>query len=193
MEKIQPGKYVEMVYDLYVVNPDGTEELVHQSDPESPERIVYGVTEGMIKPLEAAIDGLAKGDTFDVTVPAAEGFGEHDPEQVAHLDKTIFEVEGKFDDEYVVVGNYIPMMTAEGFRINGKVLEITDKEVVMDFNHPLAGKDVRFKGSISEVREATPEDIQPVHGCGGGCCGDHGDDDCEGGCCSSNGGGCGCH
>ena len=110
---------------------------------------------------------------------------------MAHLDKSIFEVEGKFDDEYVTVGNYIPMMTAEGYRINGKVLEITDKEVVMDFNHPLAGKDVRFQGTISEVREATPEELHPAHGGCGGCSGGGSD---EGGECGCNDGSCGgCH
>lgn len=189
MEKIEPGKYVEMVYDLSVVTPDG-EELVHKVEPDSPERIVFGVTKGVIVPLEKAIEGLKKGDAFDIKVSAAEGFGPHDPEQVAHLDKSIFEVEGKFDDEYVTVGNYIPMMTAEGYRINGKVLEITDKEVVMDFNHPLAGKDVRFRGTIADVREATPEELHPAHGGCGGCSGCGSDEDGECGCNDGSCGGC---
>jgi FKBP-type peptidyl-prolyl cis-trans isomerase SlyD len=184
MEKIEPGKYVEMVYDLFVVEPDG-EQLVHKVEPDSPERIIYGVTQGVIAPLEKAIEGLKKGDTFDVKVASAEGFGAHDPEQVAHLDKNIFVVEGKFDTEYVTIGNYIPMMTADGYRINGKVLEITDTEVVMDFNHPLAGKDVRFHGTIGEVREATQEELHPSNsgcgGCGGGC-GDGGCGDGQCGC-----------
>ena len=51
MEKIQQGKYVEMVYDLYKVNADGSETLVHQSDESDPERFVYGVTPGMVVPL----------------------------------------------------------------------------------------------------------------------------------------------
>ena len=50
MEKIEPGKYVEMVYDLYVVEPDG-EQLVHKSEPDNPERIIYCVTQGVIVPL----------------------------------------------------------------------------------------------------------------------------------------------
>ncbi|MDE5744511.1 MAG: peptidylprolyl isomerase, partial [Paramuribaculum sp.] len=70
--------------------------------------------------------------------------------------------------------------------------EVTDTKVKMDFNHPLAGKDVRFKGKILTVRDATPEELQPAHGCGCGC--DHGScgDDC--GCeHDSCGDGCGCH
>lgn len=189
MEKIEPGKYVEMIYDLYSVNPDGTETLVHQVDDNDPEKIVFGVTRGVIVPLEKAIEGLATGDKFNVTVSAEDGFGAHDPEQVAHLERSIFEIEGKFDDERIVAGAVIPMMTADGYRINGVVVSVDDKEVVMDFNHPLAGKSVRFDGTIKTVREATPADIEPAHGgcgCSGGC------GDCGGGSCSE--GGCnGCH
>ena len=89
MEKIEPGKYVEMVYDLSEVNPEG-DKLVHQVSPEDPEKIVFGVTRGVIVPLEKAIEGLSTGDKFDVKVSAKEAFGEYDPEQVARLEKYIF-------------------------------------------------------------------------------------------------------
>jgi len=188
MEKIQPGKYVEMGYDLYQVAADGTETLVHQTDAEEPERVVFGVTRGMIVPLEKAIDGLGVGDRFDVTVKAAEAFGPVDPEQIATLDRDIFLVDGKFDEEVIKPGALLPMMTADGFRINGRIVEVTATHVRMDFNHPLAGKDVRFKGEILVVRDATPEELQPS--CGGGCggcggnCGDNCDcgGNCNGGC-----------
>lgn len=190
MEKIQPGKFVELGYNLYEVAADGTQKLVHQTDKDDPERIIFGVTRGMIVPLEKAIDGLEKGGKFDVTVKAAEAFGEYDPEQVAELPKDIFEVDGKFDAEMVKKGALVPMMTADGMRINGLVLEVTDNDVKMDFNHPLAGKDVRFEGEILLVRDATPEELSPSHGCG--CGHDHGScgDDC--GCDDQAHGGCGC-
>ena len=185
MEKIQTGKYVELGYDLYEVNADG-EVLVHQTDIDDPERIVYGVTQGMIVPLEKAIEGLEPGGEFDVKVSASEGFGDYDLEQIAELDKSLFMVDGEFDDEIVKTGNYVPMMTADGFRINGKVLEVTDKSVRMDFNHPLAGKDIRFKGKILTVRDATPEELNPSCGCGGNCGKDGcGDGNGCGGCCES--------
>lgn len=182
MEKIQPGKYVELGYDLYKVNPDGSEDLVHQTSPDDPERIIFGVTRGVIEPLERALDGLGVGDKFDVVVKADQAFGPYNPEQIATLPRDVFEVDGKFDEEAVRPGAALPMMTADGFRITGVVKEVTDKEVKMDFNHPLAGKDVRFSGSVSVVRDATPEELKPQHGCGCGC-GDEGcGDSCE---CSS--------
>ncbi len=193
MEKIQPGKYVELGYDLYQINPDGSEQLVHQTSSDDPERIIFGVTKGVIEPLEKAIGGLETGGTFDVKVEAGKAFGQYDPEQVATLPKEIFEVDGKFDSEAVRPGAALPMMTQDGFRITGLVKKITDKDVVMDFNHPLAGKDVRFKGQITAVRDATPEELKPQHGCGCGC----GSGDCGDGCgCSSEkhcgDGGCHC-
>lgn len=179
MEKIEPGKYVEMVYDLYEVAPDGTEKLVHQSDPTDPEKLIFGVTRGVIAPLEKAIEGLGENGEFDVTVKAAEAFGPYDQDQVAELEKDIFIVDGKFDADVIKKGAIVPMMTADGFRINGVVLEVTDKSVKMDFNHPLAGKDVRFHGRVKTVRDATPEELQPAQGCGCGCHGDDCGDSCS--------------
>lgn len=194
MEKIQPGKYVELGYDLYEVSADGSQKLVHQTDSEDPEKIIFGITRGMIIPLEKAIEGLEAGGTFDLIVKADEAFGPHDPEQIAELDREIFEVDGKFDDEHIKAGAVVPMMTADGYRINGLVTSVSMQKVTMDFNHPLAGKDVRFAGKIITVRDATPEELQPEHGCGCGC-GCH-DDGCNDGCgCSGDhcGDGCGCH
>lgn len=192
MEKIKPGKYVEITYDLYQVNADGSEKLVHQVEPEDPEKFVFGVTRGMIEPLEAALAGMEPGGAYDVVVKADEAFGPYDSEQIVSLEKDIFVVDGKFDKEMIKVGALVPMMTADGFRINGLVKEVTATNVVMDFNHPLAGKDVRFKGVVKTVRDATPEELQPAHGCGCGCgcgCGEHdhhcgddcgcGSDDCH--------------
>lgn len=188
MEKIQPGKYVELGYDLYEVTPEG-EKLVHQTSADDPERFVFGVTKGVIVPLEHAIDGLEVGGEFDIKVSADDAFGPYDPEQIATLPREIFEVDGKVDEAVVKPGAVLPMMTADGYRINGVVKEVTDKDVMMDFNHPLAGKDVRFKGKITLVRDATPGELQPAHGCS---CSGCGGGDCS--CDDNNRGcdGCGC-
>lgn len=186
MEKIEPGKYVEMVYNLYELNAADEEKLVHEVDEDDPEKIVFGVTRGVIVPFEKAIEGKSAGDTFEVDVKAAEAFGPHDPEQVAELERDIFMIDGKFDAEHIKKGSLVPMMTADGYRINGLVVKVTDSHVTMDFNHPLAGKDVRFKGKILNVREATPDELKPAQGC----CGCQGGECGDGGCGSQ--GGCGC-
>lgn len=192
MEKdtIKPGKYAEIVYKLYEVEPDGKETLIYESEAEEPEKLIFGVTRGILPVLEKELDGKAAGTTFNVTATPEEAFGHHDPEQLVELDKEVFEIDGKFDEENIKVGRRLPMMTADGYRIDGLVTEITPDKVKMDFNHPLADKTVRFEGEIKTVRDATPEELTPATGCG--CGHDHCgcDDDC--GCGHEGHDHCGC-
>lgn len=189
MGKIEPGKYVELVYELSTVDPSsGKRDLVHSVGEDDPERLVFGVTPGVIPALEKALEGLAEGDSFAVDVPASEGFP-YNPDDVVELSKDIFKRDGKFDNKTVFPGAYIPMLTGDGYQITGKVLEVGHDSVKMDFNHPLVGKDLHFEGKVATVRDATPEDLHPS--CGGGC-GGCGDGSCGGGSCGDDGccGGC---
>lgn len=175
MEKIEPGKFVELSYDLYEITPQG-ENLIYQTPDGETEKLIFGVTRGILPVLETTLTGMEQGAAFDVKADAKDAFGPVDPEQVATLEKHIFEIDGKFDADTVKPGAVVPMMTADGYRIDGKVLEVTGEHVKIDFNHPLAGKDVRFKGKITLVRDATEEELHPAS-CGCGCghdnCGDH--------------------
>ena len=95
--------------------------------------------------------------------------------------------DGKFDEKHVYDGAAITMMTAEGYPVSGLVLSVTPLKVKIDFNHPLAGKTVHYKGEILLVRDATEAELHPS--CGGGCgdcggCGhDHDHCGCGDGCC----------
>ena len=190
--KVGPGKYVKYAYKLYN-EPDG--ELLFEAKSDAPDEMVYGVSQEVVPGLIAAMKDLAAGDKFEVVLPPAAAFGERYDDNVVTLEKEIFERDGKLAEE-VKVGAELPMMTAEGFRILGKVMDITDKEVKMDFNHPFAGKTVKYVGEVVEVRDATPEELHPATGgCGGGCCcgseGSCSGGSCEDGCGSE--GSCGCH
>ncbi len=180
MEKIQQGKYVALAYDLYQVNDKG-EKLVHQIEEDKPEALIFGLTPGVLPALAEAIHGLGVGDMFDFESDPEDAFGDYDPEQVLHLDREVFVIDGKFDSEMVRRGNAIPMMTPNGYRVMGTVIDVTDEAVVMDFNHPLAGKRVRYSGKVVEVRDATAAELNALHGhhCGCGCDHDHCGDDCD--------------
>ena len=184
MELILPGKYVEIAYKLYEVAPNGAETLVHTVEPSDPERFIFGITPGLIPALERGLEGKAAGQKFNIGVPSAEGFP-YNPDDVATLPIDLFEVEDGKVDVRLQKGARLPMVTSQGYMINGKVLEINKSErtVTMDFNHPLVGKDLRFDGKVVTVREATPEELHPS--CGGGCGG------CGGGC-GDGSEGCGC-
>ncbi|WP_372776014.1 peptidylprolyl isomerase [Mangrovibacterium sp.] len=197
---ISKNKMVSLTYDLRIGGAEG--ELIEQATAERPLNFLYGA--GMMLPkFEALLEGLEQGKAFEINLESADAYGEVDENAVVDLPKSIFIMEGKFDDEMIKVGNTVPMMSTNGQRMNGLVLEVTDETVKMDFNHPLAGEDLHFKGDILEVREATDEEIAATvsGGCGSGCgCGD-GESSCgDGGCgcddesCSTESahGGCGC-
>lgn len=180
--KAGPGMFVAYSYKLY---NDADGELLFEAKADAPDVMVFGVSREIVPGLVTAMEGLGEGDRFETTLPPQAAFGERFEENVVSLEKEIFERDGELAEE-VKVGAELPMMTAEGYRIMGRVLEIGDK-VKMDFNHPFAGLTVRYEGRIEQVREASPEELHPAHGCGGcgGGCGDAGSS-CESGCC----GGC---
>ena len=187
--KISANKFVAVTYDLYV--GEGEErELMEKATREVPLKFIYG-TGSMIQAFEDALMGLESGAAFDFTITPENAYGEYNEDYVLDLPKNIFEVDGKFDSEMIQEGNTVPMMDSNGNRMNGSVLEVRDDVVVMDFNHPLAGETLHFKGEVIDVHEPTAEEIAamtaPAGGCGCGC------DSCGGGCGDhEHGDSCGC-
>ncbi len=176
-EKIGPGKFVAYSYKVYN-NEDHS--LLFEATPEAPDTMVYGVSRDVIPGLIAAIDGLSAGDKFSVTLPPEAAFGHREDGNIIELDKEIFMRDGKLAEE-VKEGAMLPMMTAEGYRVVGKVAEIGDK-IKMDFNHPFAGITVEYEGEIIDVRPATEEELKGGSGCGGCCSGGNCEDGCGEGC-----------
>ncbi|MFA6872561.1 MAG: peptidylprolyl isomerase, partial [Bacteroidaceae bacterium] len=88
---------------------------------------------------------------------------------------------------------FVPLQNADGQRINSTIVSVDATTVVVDLNHPFAGCDLQFAGSIVEARTATADEItamvKMLSGEGGCSCGCEGD--CEGGCGGEEGAGCG--
>lgn len=178
-QKVGPGKFVEYSYKLY---DDSTGNLLFETPADAPDVMVFGLTPGIVPGLLTVMEGLGKGDKFEVTLPPVAAFGDKNEELVMTLDKEIFMRDGKLAEE-VKEGAVLPMMTADNMRVEGKVTEIGDK-IKMDFNHPFAGLTVRYDGEIVNVRDVTPDDF-PKEGCCGGGCGCSGG--CDSGSCDSGG------
>lgn len=181
-----PNKYITAAYKLYVTE-DGKRDLVEEATKEHPFQFISGLGT-TLEAFESQLKDLKAGDTFEFTIPHDQAYGEYEEEHVLDLPKNIFEIDGKFDNERIFAGNVVPLMNADGQRLNGTVVEVKDDIVVMDLNHPLAGDDLTFVGEIVESRPATNEEIQGTlnmmsgEGCGCGC-GDCGDDhECGDGC-----------
>lgn len=191
--KISKNKFVSVTYDLNVGGEDDLE-LMESATEERPLQFIFG-TDSMLPAFEEELKGLETGSKFQFTLEPKHAYGEYVEENVVELPKNIFEIDGKFDGEYVKEGVTLPMMGANGERMNGSVLEVKEEVVVMDFNHPLAGETLHFSGEVIDVHEPTEEEIIAFNQAmaGGGCsCGDCGDCDTCGDESDKGHGGCDC-
>ena len=198
--KIADKKVVELIYELVV---DG--KVADKTTKERPLDFIQGM--GYLLPLfEKNIEGKEPGDSFSFTLDPENGYGKWEMEKIIDLPKEAFEVDGKIREDLMVVGSIVPLMNSMGGVIPAKVLEVGEKTVKMDLNHPMAGKVLNFTGEIVSVRDATEKELtEGLHGefagthecschcsgdCSGNCSGEC-EGECEGDCkgdCKSEGG-----
>lgn len=150
-----------VVIDYSVTTPEGN---LIDSSSQSGEPLTYLHGAGNIVPgLEQALAGRSAGDSFNVSVPPEQGYGERHDEliQVVHRDQFVgierMEIGMQFQTE------------AEGEVHIVTVTGLEGDQVVVDANHPLAGETLVFDITVREVRPATEEEITHghVHGAGG--------------------------
>ena len=187
------NKYLRVAYTLYK-HRDGVCEEWEKTTKEQPFAFLTGVGY-TLDAFEERLKNLKKGEEFDFTIPSAEAFGEYEPTHVQEHSREDFTINGKFDSEHIYEGNIIEMVrNIDKSIVYAVVKEVTPMKVVMDFNHPLAGCDLQFVGSVVESRPATEKEIKKFEdslkpsgcscgcsGCGGGSCGDGcGEEGCGG-------------
>lgn len=164
-----------------VTETDG--KVVGRTEPGHPVEALIG--HGfLVKGLELALDGHEKGDEFAITLNPADAYGEINEAMIQTIDRAMF---GDFD---VQVGNVFEADSNHG-PMAVVVKEVKDDKVIVDGNHPLAGKVLNFLIVVDDVREASAEEIahghvhhgghcpseEHEHGC---CCGRHHHHDEEG-------------
>ena len=154
---IQNDHVVELEYRLYLNNAEG--ELIEETKAGEPFTFLYG-REAILEKLIEALRGLKVGDDFEVAISSQEGYGEHDPSAVATFSKSVFEVDGKIDEEMIAEGELVPMRDEDGNEVDGFVVENTPEGVTLDFNHPLAGEDLYFEGRVLAIRAASAAEVE---------------------------------
>jgi FKBP-type peptidyl-prolyl cis-trans isomerase SlyD len=161
--EIKENSVVVLTYELRTTVSDGTFETIETVDKEQPFAFIFGMS-GLPEGFENNIEKLKQGESFDFTVLPEDGYGDRDEDAEIALPKSIFEIEdGKVPEGMLTVGNTIPMTNEDGEKILGLLVADLGTEVIMDFNHPLAGKTMYFKGEILEVRPATASEIEHGH------------------------------
>lgn len=112
----------------------------------------------LIPGVERALEGKQTGDALRFVVPAAEGYGEYDEEAVQKVNRSAFP-----PDVALEAGQEFFVEDQHGNTRAVSVLEIQGDEVMLDFNHPLAGEDLDFEVTVREVRAATQEELTHGH------------------------------
>jgi FKBP-type peptidyl-prolyl cis-trans isomerase SlyD len=168
---ITKDKAVTLEYTL----SDENGETLETSKGREPLTYIHG-SGGLIKGFETALEGKSPKDAFSFTVKPEEGYGERRQDLVFQAPKEQF---GGVTD--LAVGMPLRVQTTNGAMVV-TVAGIEDELVLLDANHPLAGKALTFAVEVLDVRDATEEELeessQPAEGCGSSC-----GSSCEEGCC----------
>lgn len=157
MADIQNDQVVSFHYTL--TDENGT--VIDKSEGQP---LVYLHGAGNIIPgLENALTGKNVGDKLTVNVTAAEGYGEYNPEMVQEVPRNMFQ---GVDD--ITAGMQFQAQTDDGIQVV-TVKDVTDENIIVDANHPLAGQNLNFDVEIVDIRDASQEELDHghVHGAGG--------------------------
>jgi FKBP-type peptidyl-prolyl cis-trans isomerase SlyD len=156
--KIAKDSVVSIEYRMHL----GDGKVVDESEPGEPLEYLHGYEE-IVPGLEKALEGKAAGESLKVTVSAADGYGDYDPEGVEEVPRTEFP-----DELEITAGGILSATDPDGDEVDFLVKEVRKDSVLVDFNHPLAGKELHFEVTVHGVRAATPEELEHGHAHGEG-------------------------
>lgn len=154
---IAKNSVVSLNYEL--LDADGA--LIERT--EEPISYLHGGYDGIFPLVEEALHGKLVGDTLSVRMEPDDAFGEYDAELIR------IEPRNLFPGNVKVGMQFEGSSQGSGHATLYTVTDVTGDKVVVDANHPLAGKTVEFKCTITAVRDATAEEVRHghVHGPGG--------------------------
>lgn len=151
--EIVKNTVVSLHYEMY----DDEGDLLDQTQPDEPMVYLHGGFDGIFPLVEEALHGKKTGDKVEVNMTPDDAFGERDEELVRT------EPEDAFPEE-IEVGMMFEADDPDSDDVMlFTVTDISDGFVVVDGNHPLAGRNIRFVATVSEVRAATEEELEHGH------------------------------
>ena len=147
--EIGPNKTAKLIYTLTAVEDD---KIIEKVNEDKPAAFQFGIGQ-LLPTFEEKLSGLKADDEFSFILKAEDAYGESDPYAIFDIPRDTFEMDGKTDEKMLQIGNTIPMTDNDGNKHMGRITKIMPEAVTMNFNHPLAGKDLRFSGKVIEVKE----------------------------------------
>jgi len=132
-------------------------EILDTSDGDQPLLYLQG-HEHLVPGLERRLEGLEPGEELQAVIPPEEGYGIRDEEDFQVVKKSAFP-----EDAEVKMGMNFHAQDDAGNLNMITVVKIEGEDITLDYNHPLAGKDLHFDISIREVRKATQEELDHGH------------------------------
>lgn len=139
----------------YTLTVDG--EVVDSTEGDTPLNFLQG-HQNIIPGLERELAGLKIGDNKKVTVSPAEAYGEVDPENIIDVPRSEFP-----SDIPLEAGTELEVKNADGEVLSATINEVNGDTVKLDFNHPLAGKELSFDVTIVDLRAATEDELAHGH------------------------------
>lgn len=141
---------------------DDAGEVLDQSTPEEPLAYIHGLGH-LIPGLENELDGKTSGDKLNTKIEPKDAYGERNDQMIQVVPKSEFE-----NAESIQPGMQFQVESDEG-PIFFTAVKVDENEITLDGNHPLAGVTLHFDVEITDVREATAEELDHghVHGPGG--------------------------
>jgi peptidylprolyl isomerase len=123
-------------------------QMFDSSEGRDPLEFVVGSGQ-IIKGLDSAIPGMTVGDKKTVNVPCDQAYGETNPEARQAVPREQIPAEIPLE-----IGTQLQMQTPQGQVVPVTVAEVTEAEVTLDANHPLAGQDLNFEIEVVEIKAA---------------------------------------
>lgn len=151
-----PFKVVSVVYELRAENSEG--DVIEKVTKEKPAEFLLGAGK-LIDEFEKQVSDLNEGENFEFQIDSDKAYGPVKQEAKVDLPITAFQIDGKIPEDLLQPGKVLPMKDQQGNPLYGKVLEVQEQVVKMDFNHPLAGMDLHFKGEVIGSRKPTDNEV----------------------------------
>ncbi len=179
---IENNNVVSINYEVF---DSQTKQTIDSSKDNKPLEFIVGQSQ-VIEGLEQHIKNAKVGDKLEFSVEPELAYGVRNPELMQEVGRE------QFGDIELEKGMTLFGQAENGMPVQVIVADFNDTSVLIDYNHPLAGKTLDFKVEVLNVREATDDEIIASMGGGCGCSSGGGHGHGGGGCCGGGGGGCGC-